>query len=97
MIFTLANVLAPIISVALFIPQFRLVWLQRNHPGALAAVSRGTQWLIIANAVCWFLIAWDTRNVAVGVPGLINLPMAVWVLVLKRRADRRVAGEEYVV
>jgi len=52
----------------------------------LPGVSAGTQWLLLANALCWGGYALLTGSLWADAPGLVNAPLAVLTIVVLRRA-----------
>lgn len=80
------GLISAVISFALFLPQGKLVWTHRGNVAALKGVSRGTQWMILGNAVSWGIYAVLTGAFWVGAPGLVNGPLAIMTLVLLHRA-----------
>lgn len=81
----LLGLISAVISFALFLPQGKLVWVNRGNVTALKGISRGTQWMILGNAVSWGAYAVLTGAFWVGAPGLVNGPLAVMTLVLLHR------------
>lgn len=84
----LIGLLAAVISFTMFLPQALKTWEMRNKPEALEAVSSGTQFLIICNALLWGLMGVIVGSFWVAAPGLVNLPLAVFTLYLKRRSRK---------
>lgn len=76
----LINIIAPILSFAMFIPQAALAWKYRAEEEYIKGISASGQWLLILNAISWGLVAYDLQSFAVGAPGLVNLPLAVFTL-----------------
>lgn len=89
MLINILGFLASVISFALWIPQAKITWENRNIPEKLAGISKGTQMLVIANATIWALYSILTEAYWTGAPGIVNLPLAVATLVLIRRAERK--------
>lgn len=77
--------LASLIAFILFLPQARRTWQVRSDAHALAGVSTGTQWLLLANAVLWGGYAVLAEAFWVGAPGLVNAPLAIATLLLISR------------
>lgn len=78
----LINIVAPILSFAMFIPQAVLAWKYRADKEYIKGISAGGQWLLILNAISWGIVAYDLQSFAVGAPGLVNLPLAVFTLII---------------
>jgi uncharacterized protein with PQ loop repeat len=85
---TLLGATGSIISVSLWLPQFRSTWRHRRDHHALAAMSVGTQTLLAVNAVVWVLYAALSGSWWVGVPSAVNLPLAVFTIVTLVRSRR---------
>lgn len=77
----LVNIIAPILSFGMFVPQAILTWKNRNND-QYAGVSVWTQILIIINAISWGIVGWDLSSFAVMAPGLVNLPLAVFTVII---------------
>lgn len=82
--------LAAVISFVLWLPQAVTMWRNRNDPKALAGMSQGTLWLVVCNASLWFLYAYLTQAFWTGAPGLVNLPLAIFGLLLINRSKGQV-------
>lgn len=82
---------ASTISFALWLPQARATWRSRRDPEALRALSRATQWLVVANALLWAVIGIREGNLWIAAPGAVNGPLAAWTLWLLHRAH---AGDD---
>jgi len=76
------------LSFILWIPQAKLTWNNRHSPEKLAGVSKGTQYVVLANATTWGIYAALTQAWWVGAPGLINFPLALGTLLLIRRSRK---------
>ena len=76
------------LSFILWIPQARLTWKNRKNPEKLSAVSVGTQWVVVANAITWGIYAVLTGAWWAGAPGVINLPLAVGTIFLISKARK---------
>lgn len=97
-----AEVVAPVIAFVMFIPQAVITWQARHEPDRLSGISSGSQWLLLANACTWGILAYGLGSFAVGAPGLVNGPLAIMNLTLihkgrchaveMRRRLRRHAG-----
>ena len=74
--------MASVISFVLWLPQASTVWSRRADTLAMAGVSLGTQFLVLANALIWGLYALETKAFWVGAPGLINAPLAIGIITL---------------
>lgn len=80
--------LAALISITLFLPQAAHTLKHRANAQALAGISTGTQYLIIANALCWALLGYMESNVWIALPGALNAPLAILTLILIYRSHR---------
>jgi len=69
------------VSIVLWLPQARATWAARNRPDALAAVSLGTQVLLLVNAVGWAVYGISTDAWWVAAPSLVNGPLAIVTIV----------------
>lgn len=88
-IVSLAEVVAPVLAFALFLPQAVSTWRNRHDGDRLRAISLWTQALILVNATAWGLVAVDLGVFAVGAPGIVNGPLAILTIALVRRARSR--------
>lgn len=79
---------ASVIAFALFLPQARATWRNRHNAAALRAVSLGTQWLVVTNALLWFAYGAVTQAFWIAAPGFVNLPLAMVSITLISRARR---------
>lgn len=80
---------ASVIAFALFLPQARATWRNRHNATALRAVSLGTQWLVVTNALLWFAYGAVTQAFWIAAPGFVNLPLAMMSIALISRARRK--------
>ena len=83
-------------AVAVFVPQAARTWRLRNNHEALEGVSLASQVALLANAALWIVYAVATQAYWSGVPSLFYIPLAVFVIVLPRRA-RRAPGPAPVI
>lgn len=81
--------IASVCSFLLFLPQAVSTWKNRKDKQALKGISKGTQWLIICNATSWFILGFLEQNIYIALPGVVNLPLAVFTLVLIHRSYRQ--------
>lgn len=88
----LVGLVASTIAFVLWLPQADLARRRLGDDRALAGLSMGTLWLVLCNAVLWGVYAVMTQAWWVGAPGLVNAPLAVWMLVLVVGARRRLAA-----
>lgn len=88
----LVGLAASVIAFVLWLPQADLARRRLGDDRALAGLSAGTLSLVLCNAVLWGVYAVMTQAWWVGAPGLVNGPLAVWMLVLVVRARRRLAA-----
>lgn len=79
------------LSVAMWAPQAVRVWRLRHDTRALAGLSVHTQGLVILSGVVWALYAVLVDEVWVGVPGVVNMPIAVATAWWVHRAHRTLA------
>lgn len=86
MIEHLVGFTASTIAFVLFLPQATKTWRLRHDPNALRGIALGTQWLVVANAVLWFLYGWLTQAFWIAAPGFVNLPLAAATIYLVKRA-----------
>lgn len=86
----LVGMAASITAFVLWLPQAQLAWRQRNDDRALSGLSLGTLWMVLLNATLWAVYAVWTDALWVGAPGLINAPLAIWMIFLVSGARRRV-------
>jgi hypothetical protein len=77
-------------SLTLWWPQAVRLWRQRHDATALRGVSITTQVVLLGTESLWALYAVLTTSYWVGVPAMVNIPLAVLAIRLLRRA-RRVA------
>lgn len=77
-----------LISFVMWLPQARLVWANRNHPEKLEGVSITTMLLVLMNAATWGLYATLTKAFWAGAPGIVNFPLAVFVIYLTLKSKR---------
>lgn len=71
------------------IPQARLTWLNRGNPEKLEAISLGTQYAVVCNALLWGIYAVLTEAWWAGAPGIINLPLALGTIYLVKKASKK--------
>lgn len=90
----LVGAVASAVSFVLWWPQARKTFLLRKDPEALAGLSRGTFFLLLVNAVAWAVYGAMTGAFWVAAPGLVNGPLALWVLVLTSAREVREAAKE---
>lgn len=91
----LINIVAPILSFVMFVPQAVLVWKHRNTPEQLSGVSVISQLLLIINALSWGVVGYDLGSFAVMAPGLVNLPLAFFtIIIVLRRRSPSLGGDE---
>lgn len=88
----LVGLVASTIAFVLWLPQADLARRRLGDDRALAGLSVGTLSLVLCNAVLWGVYAVMTQAWWVGAPGLVNGPLAVWMLVLVVGARRRLAA-----
>ena len=74
------------VSFVLWLPQAGLAWRNRHDRRALAGLSLGTFILVLCNAALWAAYAVLTKAWWVGVPGLVNAPLALMMIVLVLQA-----------
>ena len=86
--------IASTISFVMFMPQAMRTWSMRGDSHALLGVSIAQQWLIVANASLWFVYGWMTEAFWVAAPGFVNLPLAVFSIVLIFKARRGFSAQE---
>lgn len=79
--------IASVCSFLLFLPKAVNTWRVHRNPEALRGISKGTQYLILCNATLWFLLGFLEQNVYIALPGVVNLPLAVFTLVLIHRSS----------
>lgn len=79
---------ASMIELAVWWPQAVKVWRSRRDPVGLAGVSVPTQCILLCATSCWGLYAVLTGSLWVGVPTLVNAPLAVVTITILRRARR---------
>lgn len=84
----LIGLVGSVISTVLWWPQARTTWAARHDASALIGLSLGTLSLLVLNALVWGIYAIWTGAWFSGVPGLINLPLALWMFVIVLRARR---------
>lgn len=77
---TIVGIAGNITSVAMFIPNAKVVWNSRKDKHALQGASIGMQVLLLCNAALWGLYALWTGAYWAAVPGLFNAPLAVFVI-----------------
>lgn len=94
MLLNLLGLTASIISFVLWFPQAMQTWRVRNDPQAMAGISVGTQWLLVANAIIWASYAVLAHAWWSGVPSLVNLPLALGTLYLIYRTRRLLGVDE---
>ena len=83
-----AGLIASLVSFVLWWPQAALVWRCRRHGEQLRGVSTSSQLLLLVNACLWGAYAVGTGSLWVGVPGLVNGPLAIVTIVLLKHARR---------
>lgn len=91
----LLGFVAASISFVMWLPQARATWRHRHNPVELAAISLGTQFLVLVNATVWAIYAVLTEAYWSGAPGLVNLPLAllnIYLVLSARRHARTVCG-----
>lgn len=91
----LINIIAPILSFVMFVPQAVLAWKHRNTPEQLSGISIISQVLLIVNALSWGVVGYDLGSFAVMAPGLVNLPLAFFtIIIVLRRRSPSLDGDE---
>lgn len=81
-------------SLTLWWPQAVRLWRRRHSPTALGGISITTQVVLLATESLWAAYAVLTASYWVGVPAMVNIPLALLAIRLLRRARRVVhAGE----
>ena len=75
-------------SLTLWWPQAVRLWRQRHDAIALDGISIATQVVLLATESLWALYAVLTGSYWVGVPAMVNIPLAVLAIRLLRRARR---------
>lgn len=76
---------ASMLSFLIFIPQATTTWALRNNPEALKGTSTSSLYLLLGNAALWLVYAVLTQAWWSGAPSLVNGPLAVFMLLVKRR------------
>lgn len=89
-----AGAMAVAVSLVIFIPQAARIWSLRRDAVALSAVSATTYTFMVYNAAIWAIYGALLGEFWVAAPGLLNFPLAVFVLWMVTRT-RRVAAIEW--
>ena len=85
-------------SLTLWWPQAVRLWRRRHSPTALGGISITTQVVLLATESLWAAYALLTGSYWVGVPAMVNIPLALLAIRLLRRARRVVhVGEPFPV
>lgn len=88
MLINFLGLTASVISFILWLPQARVTWLSRKDPEKLRGISIGTQLLVMLNATIWAVYAVLANSLWVGVPGLVNFPLALITVIIVLKATR---------
>lgn len=85
----LVGLLGNFFSIYMFVPTAQAVWRNRHDEHALRSAPIRQQMLIICNALVWGLYALLTGAYWSALPGVVNLPLATFVihLILRARDD----------
>jgi len=75
-------------SLTLWWPQAVRLWRRRHSPTALGGISITTQVVLLATESLWAAYALLTASYWVGVPAMVNIPLALLAIRLLRRARR---------
>lgn len=88
MIPTFLGLLANVTSFILWLPQARTTFKNRHNPEALKGISLGTQIIAAINTSAWCLYGLFIHDAWLPLGTLIVLPLALWAIVLKLKANR---------
>lgn len=91
---TVFGIAGNICSTALFLPNALTVWRRRNDPAAMRGVSATMQVLVLCNAALWCCYAAATQAWWAAAPGLLNAPLAMFVLSLIWSSRRQKAADD---
>ncbi|NUU19775.1 hypothetical protein HP550_21235 [Cellulomonas humilata] len=81
-------------SLTLWCPQAVRLWRHRNDATALGGISITTQVVLLVTESLWATYAVLTGSLWVGVPAMVNIPLAVLAIRLLRRSRQdALAGE----
>lgn len=89
-IVTMLGFVGAMINLIMLIPQGIATWQNRRDDIALSGLSWISYSLICTQGVIWFAYAILIRDVWVGLPTLVNIPISAFTAYVVRRAHRRV-------
>lgn len=85
---TIVGTIATLLSISIAIPQAIKAWRLRHNHKALQGISVLSMLALLANALAWFLYAILQGDIFIGMPGLVNIPVALFTLFFVVRARR---------
>ncbi|WP_456847128.1 hypothetical protein [Cellulomonas sp. P5_C6] len=88
------GLLASVGSLTLWWPQAVRLWNLRRDAVGLAGISIATQVVLLVTECLWATYALLTASYWVGVPAMVNIPLALLAIRLLRRARRVVQASE---